>query len=602
MSNTNTEVLTTAYEKLQGALTQSNTVLPKLEEAVEKGNLDNYATVSSLEEKAKQSDVNTLNARVDNLTTLAEGSTTGDAELIDARTVNGSTYTNLGGAVRALSSGDAIQDDSINPFKTSFIKNSGNLFNKNTVLTNTTLNFNTGVTRATDGYYTTDYIPVTGISKITRGKVGSLNTAGGCWYNCNKEFISGFANGTVNPLTVPSGASYLKISISWIDELMIVAGETLPAEYISYYFKFDKSSTKYPLEFVTEEDIPDNSISTSNLKNSVVTFEKTDFIGVGKNKYNYKTAKEGYYIRETTGLEVAGEGYYCSDFIEVNQDSIYTSSMTGQSAFYDENKEYISKITFTDGTFTTPSNCKYIRVSAYDTSKKSEQMVVEGDTLPSVYEDFYYTIKSTDEKPFKVSNSSESSSRWRDKYWYVIGDSISNYNKYQPIVSKMLGCSYYNGGVAGTTYVSWIRDNRISESECKKADVITIFLGTNDFASCEIGTLESTDVTTTSGAFKKMIETIYTYNSNVRIGIILPLQRFDNTTNAHDSTKTLLDFVNIIKENAKLLGLPVLNLYETSGLNKYTISTYTTDNLHPNNDFFSEIKCGGQIAKFIESI
>lgn len=50
MSNTNTEVLATAYEKLQGAITQSNTVLPKLEEAVEKGNLDNYATVSQLED------------------------------------------------------------------------------------------------------------------------------------------------------------------------------------------------------------------------------------------------------------------------------------------------------------------------------------------------------------------------------------------------------------------------------------------------------------------------------------------------------------------------------------------------------------------------
>ena len=54
MSNTNTEVLSTAYEKLQGALTQSNTVLPKLEEAVEKGNLDNYATVSQLEDKANK--------------------------------------------------------------------------------------------------------------------------------------------------------------------------------------------------------------------------------------------------------------------------------------------------------------------------------------------------------------------------------------------------------------------------------------------------------------------------------------------------------------------------------------------------------------------
>ena len=56
MSNTNTEVLTTAYEKLQGAITQSNTVLPKLEEAVEKGNLDNYATVSQLEDIANKND------------------------------------------------------------------------------------------------------------------------------------------------------------------------------------------------------------------------------------------------------------------------------------------------------------------------------------------------------------------------------------------------------------------------------------------------------------------------------------------------------------------------------------------------------------------
>ena len=132
MSNTNTEIVTTAYEKLQKALTQSNTVLPKLEEAVEKGNLDNYATVSQLEDitndyakkteinelasnKANQVDLDTTNvnvsknttdiatqtARIDTFTSLQEGSTTGDAELIDGRVgADGVTYKNIGGAIR----------------------------------------------------------------------------------------------------------------------------------------------------------------------------------------------------------------------------------------------------------------------------------------------------------------------------------------------------------------------------------------------------------------------------------------------------------------------------------------------------------------------
>lgn len=61
MSNTNTEVLTTAYENLQKAITQANKVLPNLEEAVEKGNLDNYATISQLEEKVDDIQIGTRN-------------------------------------------------------------------------------------------------------------------------------------------------------------------------------------------------------------------------------------------------------------------------------------------------------------------------------------------------------------------------------------------------------------------------------------------------------------------------------------------------------------------------------------------------------------
>ena len=101
MSNTNTEVLTTAYENLQGALTQANTVLPPLQEAIKKGNLDNYATTSDLEEKANESDLQVERSRIDSFITLSDGSTTGDAELIDGRIgADGITYSNIGNAIR----------------------------------------------------------------------------------------------------------------------------------------------------------------------------------------------------------------------------------------------------------------------------------------------------------------------------------------------------------------------------------------------------------------------------------------------------------------------------------------------------------------------
>ena len=57
---------------------------------------------SSLEKsKASKTELEAERKRIDSFTTLAEGSTTGDAELIDGRVgVNGRTYTNIGGAIR----------------------------------------------------------------------------------------------------------------------------------------------------------------------------------------------------------------------------------------------------------------------------------------------------------------------------------------------------------------------------------------------------------------------------------------------------------------------------------------------------------------------
>jgi predicted esterase len=66
-----------------------------------KKDVSNAELQSQLAQKAKQSDLDLQKSRIDNLATLTNGSTTGDAELIDGRLgADGITYSNVGGAIR----------------------------------------------------------------------------------------------------------------------------------------------------------------------------------------------------------------------------------------------------------------------------------------------------------------------------------------------------------------------------------------------------------------------------------------------------------------------------------------------------------------------
>ena len=56
---------------------------------------------SQLEQKANEADLQTQKSRIDNIVKLEEGSTTGDAELIDGRVgIDSTVYANIGDAVR----------------------------------------------------------------------------------------------------------------------------------------------------------------------------------------------------------------------------------------------------------------------------------------------------------------------------------------------------------------------------------------------------------------------------------------------------------------------------------------------------------------------
>jgi len=179
------------------------------------------------------------------------------------------------------------------------------------------------------------------------------------------------------------------------------------------------------------------------------------------------------------------------------------------------------------------------------------------------------------------------------KKWVAIGDSITYLNDhtnetgnrvtkgYLTAVTEILpDLEYVNKGYNGWT-ARRIAD-KFDELSVPKADVYTIFLGTNDWwAGLPIGKIEdySSDKGNTSlyAAFRIIIDKVRGLNSNAKIILITPMQRADFVyindphNNAWGSYRTkadqwLEDFAKAIIEIGKLEKLPVLDLYHDNRL------------------------------------
>lgn len=178
--------------------------------------------------------------------------------------------------------------------------------------------------------------------------------------------------------------------------------------------------------------------------------------------------------------------------------------------------------------------------------------------------------------------------------WVAIGDSITYLNNHQDetgnritkgymtlISERFPHVEYVNQGHNG-----WTSANIASKVESiglTKADVYSIFLGTNDWwQGRPIGTLadytQNTGNNTVYGSFRIIINKLKQLNNDAKILLITPMQRGDFVyianfkNNAYGSYKpkneqTLEQFADAIIAIGKQEKIPVVDLYHNRSLN-----------------------------------
>jgi lysophospholipase L1-like esterase len=177
--------------------------------------------------------------------------------------------------------------------------------------------------------------------------------------------------------------------------------------------------------------------------------------------------------------------------------------------------------------------------------------------------------------------------------WVAIGDSITYLNDHPDetdnrltkgyltqITTRFPRVQYINQGHNGWTSVRIAE--QIESIGLVKADVYTVFLGTNDWwGGKAIGILDdykqSTGVGTVHGSFKVIISKLKQLNSKARIILMTPLQRGDFVylknfkNNAFGSyqkknEQSLEQVANAILAIGKFEKIPVVDLYHDSGI------------------------------------
>ncbi|MBR2909005.1 MAG: hypothetical protein IKC11_01500 [Clostridia bacterium] len=239
-----------------------------------------------------------------------------------------------------------------------------------------------------------------------------------------------------------------------------------------------------------------------------------------------------------------------------------------------------------------------------------------GDTYLDVTTNYIYT--KTDGTWNKIGELSgdrditiqQNASPWTGKTAVFVGDSITygsgcDGDKYWQVLEDELGLAQVIGmGVGGSCFSTtsdYGHNNQPLMDRYKtipEADLIQIFMGTNDYGhGTPLGTIEDSTDVSFYGALNVILPYLQEKYPSSRIVVCTPLHRYGRNASANVLTydylphpvtgNTLQDYVDALKEVCQRYSIPVIDLFNISGINptiEAVRNRYIPDGLHPNTD------------------
>ena len=483
---------------------------------------------------------NSIDGRVTNLAKLSNGSTTGDAELIDGRYgADGVTYSTLGTAVRTQISNLSNEIGNLN------------LDNGYRDTSSTSI----GALTEAQGYKSL-LIDVIAGEKITL--IGYGTSQARLWATIDK-------NGTI---VRRADANSHPVSPL---EIIIANGEERFCfnTYLSgdYYCKIDdvitNKNTIIKKLNEAKNNILDASTSIANINqkfNAVNVIRKyTDITG--------SLISKKFVSASGVVSDADTSTYFVSGYIEVQEGETYKISAVSNwgnalYCFYDSNYSVrlIGTIAASSGTLTIISDIEVI------VPTQAKYIVVAGNTNSLVNA----SIKKFDGYMLPK--------KWQGKKWVCIGDSLTEVNTkttkhYHDYIGEATGISVVNMGVSGTGYMRLKESNKAFYQRVTSipidADVVTIFGSGNDLGSSyTLGSPTDTGTDTICGCINTTINTIIGLMPKVSLGIIAPTPWIGYPPSESGNVMEL--YVQALETICNNRSIPFLDLYHSSNLRPWT--------------------------------